>query len=90
MTDQAMSPLRRRSIFALGQVDRARTSATFREILDAMWLLNAKFEQALSKFDGIKARQGSNNLLLSKRFRPALPNLTCDLFPVAHNPVIVV
>jgi hypothetical protein len=28
-----------------------KTSATFREILDAMWLFNDKFEQALSKFD---------------------------------------
>jgi hypothetical protein len=48
--------LRNNSIFAFGQADRARTSATFREILDAMWLFNAKFEQALSKFDEIKAR----------------------------------
>jgi len=40
----------------LWQVDRARTPATFREIFDAMWLFNAKFEQALSKFDEIKAR----------------------------------
>jgi hypothetical protein len=51
-----MGYLRNNSIFAFGQVDRARTSATFREILDAMWLFNAKFEQALSKFDEIKAR----------------------------------
>jgi hypothetical protein len=28
-----------------------KTSETFREILDAMWLFNDKFEQALSKFD---------------------------------------
>ncbi len=46
--------LRNNSIFAFGQADRARTSATFREILDAMWLFNPKFEQALSKFDEIK------------------------------------
>jgi hypothetical protein len=51
-----MGYLRNNSIFAFGQADRARTSATFREILDAMWLFNAKFEQALSKFDEIKAR----------------------------------
>jgi hypothetical protein len=51
-----MGYLRNNSIFAFGQADRARTSATFREILDAMWLFNAKFEQALSKFDAIKAR----------------------------------
>jgi len=46
-----MGYLRNNSIFAFGQADRARTSATFREILDAMWLFNAKFEQARSKFD---------------------------------------
>jgi hypothetical protein len=52
-----MGYLRNNSVFAFGQADRARTSATFREILDAMWLFNAKFEQALSKFDEIKTRQ---------------------------------
>jgi hypothetical protein len=52
-----MRYLRNNSVFAFGRADRARTSATFREILDAMWLFNAKFERALSKFDGIKARQ---------------------------------
>jgi len=52
-----MKYLRNNSIFTFGQADRARTSASFREILDAMWLFNAKFEQALSKFDEIKARQ---------------------------------
>jgi hypothetical protein len=51
-----MGYLRNNSIFAFGRADRARTSATFREILDAMWLFNAKFEQALSKFDEIKPR----------------------------------
>ena len=52
-----MGYLRNNSIFAFGKADRARTSATFREILDAMWLFNAKFEQALARFDEIKARQ---------------------------------
>jgi hypothetical protein len=52
-----MRYLRNNSIFAFGQADRARTSATFREVLDAMWLFNKKFEQALSKFEVIKARQ---------------------------------
>jgi hypothetical protein len=52
-----MGYLRNNSMFAFGQADRARTSATFREILDAMWLFNAKFEEALSRFDEIKARQ---------------------------------
>jgi hypothetical protein len=49
-----MGYLRNNSIFAFGQADRARTSATVREILDAMWLFNGKFERALSKFDEIK------------------------------------
>jgi hypothetical protein len=52
-----MGYLRNNSIFAFGQADRARTSATFRDILDAMWLFNSKFERALAKFDEIKARQ---------------------------------
>jgi len=52
-----MGYLRNNSIFAFGQADRARTSATFREILDAMWLFNPKFERALAKFDEIKGQQ---------------------------------
>ena len=51
-----MGYLRNNSIFAFGHADRQRTSANFREILDAMWLFNAKFEQALTRFDEIKAR----------------------------------
>src|SRR4030081_3468630 len=54
-----MGYLRNNSIFAFGQADRARTSATFREILDAMWLFNAKFERALAIFDEIKAGKKS-------------------------------
>src|SRR6202035_2779535 len=52
-----MGYLRNNSIFAYGQADRARTSASFREILDAMWLFNAKFERALTIFDEIKAQK---------------------------------
>jgi hypothetical protein len=52
-----MGYLRNNSVFTFGQADRARTSATFREVLDAMWLFNDKFERALSKFNEIKARQ---------------------------------
>jgi hypothetical protein len=52
-----MGYLRNNSVFTFGQADRAKTSATFREILDAMWLFNDKFERALSKFDEIKAQQ---------------------------------
>src|SRR6266702_6389452 len=51
-----MRYLRNNSIFAFGQADRARTSASFREILDGMWLFNRSFERALSKFEEIKAR----------------------------------
>ena len=49
--------LRNNSMFTFGQADRARTSATFREILDAMWLFNEKFERALAKYDEIR-KQG--------------------------------
>jgi hypothetical protein len=52
-----MKYLRNNSVFAFGAADRAKTSATFREILDAMWLFNEKFERALSTFEDIKARQ---------------------------------
>lgn len=52
-----MGYLRNNSMFAFGQADRARTSATFREILDAMWLFNPKFEEALARFNAIKAGQ---------------------------------
>jgi hypothetical protein len=51
-----MGYLRNNSMFTFGQADRAKTSATFREILDAMWLFNDKFERALAKFEEIKAR----------------------------------
>jgi len=53
-----MGYLRNNSIFAFGRADRAKTSATYREILDAMWLFNDKFEKALSKFAEIKAQRG--------------------------------
>jgi hypothetical protein len=51
-----MRYLRNNSIFAFGHADRARTSATFRDILDAMWLFAPKFEQALARFKELKAR----------------------------------
>jgi hypothetical protein len=51
-----MRYLRNNSIFAFGKAEKARTSATFREILDAMWLFNQKFERALATFAEIKAR----------------------------------
>jgi len=52
-----MGYLRNNSMFAFGKTDRARKSATMREILDSMWLFNHVFEQALAKYDEIKARQ---------------------------------
>ncbi|HEU5276329.1 MAG TPA: hypothetical protein VFU97_21925 [Xanthobacteraceae bacterium] len=52
-----MGYLRNNSIFAFGRADRARRSASFREILDAMWLFNRKFERALSEYDQIVARR---------------------------------
>jgi flagellar hook-basal body complex protein FliE len=54
-----MGYLRNNSIFTFGKADRARTSATLREILDAMWLFNDKFERAPAKYNEIKAQQRS-------------------------------
>jgi hypothetical protein len=52
-----MGFLRNNSIFTFGKADRARTSATFREILDAMWLFNDKFKNAQARFQEIKAQE---------------------------------
>ncbi len=52
-----MGYLRNNSIFAFGHRDRSKTSATFREILDAMWLFNRKFERASLEFNKIRAGQ---------------------------------
>jgi hypothetical protein len=52
-----MGYLRNNSIFTFGRADRAKTAATLREILDAMWLFNDKFDRASAKFDEIKAQQ---------------------------------
>ena len=54
---QIMGYLRNNSMFAFGKADRAKRSATMREILDSMWLFNDTFERALAKFGEIKARQ---------------------------------
>ncbi len=51
-----MGHLRNNSIFAFGQADRTRTSATFREILEAMWLFNRKFEKATAAFEEVRRR----------------------------------
>jgi hypothetical protein len=50
-----MGYLRNNSVFTFGRADRAKTSASFREILNAMWLFDSKFERALAKFNEIKA-----------------------------------
>ncbi len=52
-----MGYLRNNSIFTFGKADRAKTSATYREILDAMWLFNDIFRRALTKFNEITAQQ---------------------------------
>ncbi len=51
-----MGYLRNNSIFAYGRADRAKASATFREVLDAMWLFNRKFERAQAEFNRIRAQ----------------------------------
>ena len=52
-----MGYLRNNSIFTFGKADRARTSATFREILDAMWLFTEKFERTRARYAEIKAQE---------------------------------
>jgi hypothetical protein len=50
-----MGYLRNNSIFTFGKADRARTNATFREILHAMWLFTEKFERARAAHAEIRA-----------------------------------
>ena len=52
-----MGYLRNNSIFTFGKADRAKASATYREILDAMWLFNDKFERARARFGESKAEE---------------------------------
>lgn len=51
---RVMGYLRNNSIFTFGRENRAKTSATYREILDAMWLFTPKFEKARDKFRAIE------------------------------------
>jgi hypothetical protein len=51
-----MGYLRNNSMFAFGKADRAKTSATMREILDSMWLFNDVWVRALTKYDEVKAQ----------------------------------
>ena len=50
-----MGYLRNNSVFTFGRADRARTSATLREVMDGMWLFNPKFEAALAEYKKVKA-----------------------------------
>jgi hypothetical protein len=52
-----MGYLRNNSMFTFGRADRAKTSVNYREILDAMWLFNEKFERAIAGFNAIKAQR---------------------------------
>jgi hypothetical protein len=52
-----MGYLRNNSIFTFGKKDRSKKSATFREILDAMWLYNRIFGKALTKLHEVEARE---------------------------------
>jgi hypothetical protein len=52
-----MGYLRNNSIFTFGKADRARASATMREILDAMWLFTPKFERARTLYEEIKTQE---------------------------------
>ena len=88
-----MGYLRNNSIFTFGQADRAKTSATFREILDAMWLFNDKFERALSKFNEIKAQQKGENRRLPSRSRRGVASRTkarLGRLPLCMNSAAVV
>ncbi|MGH6769562.1 MAG: hypothetical protein ACRECO_11145 [Xanthobacteraceae bacterium] len=51
-----MAYLRNNSIFTFGRADRARTSGSYRDILEAMWLFNEKFERAMARYEEIKAK----------------------------------
>ncbi len=52
-----MGYLRNNSIFTFGKKDRAKKSATFREILDAMWLYNRIFAKARAKYHEVNAQR---------------------------------
>jgi hypothetical protein len=52
-----MGYLRNNSMFTFGKADRAKTSAAFREIIDAMWLFTPKFERARAVFEEVKAQE---------------------------------
>lgn len=51
---RVMGFLRNNSIFTFGKENRAKTSASYREILDAMWLFTPKFEKARDRYNAIR------------------------------------
>jgi hypothetical protein len=53
-----MGYLRNNSIFTFGKADRARESASYREILDAMWMFTDKFERSRAAYEEIKRGAG--------------------------------
>jgi hypothetical protein len=50
-----MGYLRNNAVFTFGKKDRSKTSATYREILDGMWLFDDKFKRAQAKFEDVKS-----------------------------------
>ena len=48
---RVMGFLRNNSIFTFGHANKTKRSATYREIFDAMWLFNPKFDRALKSFN---------------------------------------
>jgi hypothetical protein len=54
-----MGYLRNNAVFTFGKKDRAKKSATYREILDGMWLFDDKFKRAQAKFEEVKSGKAS-------------------------------
>ena len=82
-----MGYLRNNSIFTFGKADRAKTSATIREILDAMWLFNDKFDRALC-LSMVKSSLGRNFSFVTtghSRSKNGVASLAYD--PVVHAEV---
>jgi len=48
-----MGYLRNNAVFTFGKKDRAKKSATYREILDGMWLFDDKFKRAQKKYEEV-------------------------------------
>lgn len=54
-----MGYLRNNAVFTFGKKDRLKKSATYREILDGMWLFDDKFKRAQAKFEEVKSGKAS-------------------------------